>query len=148
MIADVDHGMTCMTEETFGPTLPVMKVADADEAIRLANDSEFGLQASVWTGSRSRGEKIARRIEAGVCLVNDAQLNFMAMRAPMGGWKSSGVGSRHGAHGIRKYCKTQTLVVNRFPLSRDMHMFPYTAKVTRLMGRSVKLMYGRGAKRS
>ena len=65
LLLDVDHTMECMTEETFGPTLPVMKVADADEAVRLANDSPYGLQASVWTKDIAKGERLARRIEAG-----------------------------------------------------------------------------------
>ena len=82
--------MECMTEETFGPTLPVMKVADADEAIRLANDSPYGLQASVWTKDTERGEEIARRLESGVVCINDAQLNYVALELPMGGWKDSG----------------------------------------------------------
>jgi acyl-CoA reductase-like NAD-dependent aldehyde dehydrogenase len=86
-----------MTEETFGPTLPIMKVADAEEAIRLANDSPYGLGASVFTKDVARGEAIARRIEAGAVCVNDAQLNYLALELPMGGWKASGLGSRHGA---------------------------------------------------
>ena len=88
-----------MTEETFGPTLPIMKVADADEAVRLANDSPFGLAASVWTKDAARGEEIARRVEAGAVCVNDAQLNYLALELPMGGWKTSGMGQRHGAPG-------------------------------------------------
>ncbi len=92
-----------MTEETFGPTLPIMKVADAEEAVRLANDSPYGLQASVFSKDTARGEEIARRVEAGAVTVNDAQLNYAALELPMGGWKTSGLGSRHGAGGIRKY---------------------------------------------
>ena len=84
--------MECMTEETFGPTLPVMKVRDADEAVRLANDSPYGLQASIWTKDAAKGERLARRIEAGVCCVNDAQVNYVALELPMGGWKESGAG--------------------------------------------------------
>ena len=79
--------MECMTEETFGPTLPVMKVDDVDEAIELANDSPYGLQASVWTKDTDSGEAIARRLESGVVCVNDAQLNYVALELPMGGWK-------------------------------------------------------------
>ncbi len=114
VLVDVDHSMACMTEETFGPTVPIMKVADADEAVRLANDSQYGLAASVWTKDAARGEEIARRIEAGAVCVNDAQLNYLALELPMGGWKASGLGSRHGAGGIRKYCRQQSLLVTRF----------------------------------
>ena len=99
VLVDVDHSMACMTEETFGPTVPVMKVADAEEAVRLANDSPYGLAASVWTKDAARGEAVARRIEAGVVCVNDAQLNYLALELPMGGWKASGLGTRHGAAG-------------------------------------------------
>ena len=146
LLLDVDHSMEAMTEETFGPTLPVMKVKDADEAIELANDSPYGLQASVWTKDTERGEAIARRIESGVVCVNDAQLNYVALELPMGGWKDSGVGSRHGAGGIRKYTKQQTLLITRFaPTDKDIHMLPYDSpRTTKLLGRSFKLLWGRG----
>jgi acyl-CoA reductase-like NAD-dependent aldehyde dehydrogenase len=144
VLVDVDHSMACMTEETFGPTLPIMKGRDEDEALRLANDSPFGLQASVWTKDVHRGEQIARRVQAGAVCVNDAQVNYTTLELPMGGWKTSGLGSRHGAGGIRKYTKQQTLLVTRFAGKKDPHMFPYTARKTRLLGRLVKLMYGRG----
>ncbi len=144
VLVDVDHTMACMTEETFGPTLPIMKVRDDEEAVRLANDSPFGLQASVWTKDVHRGQALARRIEAGVVCVNDAQVNYTALELPMGGWKASGLGSRHGAYGIRKYTKQQTLLVTRFAPKKDPHMFPYTAGRTRLLTRLTKLLYGRG----
>ena len=145
LLLDVDHSMECMTEETFGPTLPVMKVDDAEEAIKLANDSPYGLQASIWTKDTERGEELARRIEAGVVCINDAQLNYVALELPMGGWKHSGVGSRHGAGGIRKYTKQQTLLVTRFaPTNKDIHMLPYKKRTTKLLGRTFKLLWGRG----
>jgi acyl-CoA reductase-like NAD-dependent aldehyde dehydrogenase len=133
-----------MTEETFGPTLPIMKVEDADEAVRLANDSPFGLSASVWSKDAARGEEIARRIEAGAVCVNDHQLNYLALELPMGGWKTSGMGQRHGAQGIRKYCRQQSLLVTRLAPKKDLHMFPYKARTTKLLTRAVQLLYGRG----
>jgi acyl-CoA reductase-like NAD-dependent aldehyde dehydrogenase len=145
VLVDVDHSMACMTEETFGPTLPIMRVRDADEAIAKANDSRYGLAASVWTRDIARGEALARRMQAGAVCVNDAQLNYVALELPMGGWKESGLGVRHGAAGIRKYTRQQALLVTRFaPLKRDVHMFPYKAGTTRLLTRFVKLLYGRG----
>jgi len=134
-----------MREETFGPTLPIMKVRDAEEALRLANDSGYGLQASVFTGDNQRGEDLARRIEAGAVTVNDVLLNYSALEVPMGGWKASGLGSRHGEHGIRKYCAEQTILVNRFPLGKkELHMFPYNARMTKVLGRVIRFLYGRG----
>jgi acyl-CoA reductase-like NAD-dependent aldehyde dehydrogenase len=136
--------MKAMTEETFGPTLPVMKVRDADEAVRLANDSPFGLQASVWTKDAAKGERLARMIEAGVVSVNDHQLNYVALELPMGGWKESGLGSRHGADGIRKFTKKQAILVTRLAPKRDLHMLPYKERTTKMLERLLRFMYGRG----
>jgi acyl-CoA reductase-like NAD-dependent aldehyde dehydrogenase len=143
-LVDVDHTMTAMRDETFGPTLPIMKVADADEGVRLANDSPYGLAASVWTKDAAKGEKLARRLEAGAVTVNDAQINYIALELPMGGWKTSGLGTRHGADGIRKYTKKQAIVVTRFAPKKDLHMLPYSAKRTKLIERMLRLFYGRG----
>jgi acyl-CoA reductase-like NAD-dependent aldehyde dehydrogenase len=144
VLVDVDHSMACMREETFGPTLPIMKVRDAEEAVRLANDSPYGLQASVWTKDAAKGERLARRIEAGAVTVNDAQLNYLALELPMGGWKESGLGTRHGPGGIRKYTKQQSVLVTSFaPLKKDLHMMPYTPRRTRFLSRLLKLVYGR-----
>jgi acyl-CoA reductase-like NAD-dependent aldehyde dehydrogenase len=144
VLVDVDHSMACMTEETFGPTLPIMKVSDAEEALRLANDSPYGLAASVWTKDVRRGEQIARRVEAGAVCVNDAQVNYTALELPMGGWKTSGLGTRHGAGGIRKYTQQQTLLVTRLAPKKDPHMFPYSARKTRWLGKLTRFLYGRG----
>jgi acyl-CoA reductase-like NAD-dependent aldehyde dehydrogenase len=144
VLSDVDHTMLCMREETFGPTLPIMKVADTDEAIRLANDSPYGLQASVYTKDLAKGEAVARRIEAGAVVVNDTSANYLALEAPMGGWKSSGLGVRHGAEGIRKYTRRQTILVTRFAPKKDLYMFPYKPGTSKLLLRMFKLLYGRG----
>jgi acyl-CoA reductase-like NAD-dependent aldehyde dehydrogenase len=144
VLVDVDHTMTIMREETFGPTLPIMKVATVEEGIRLANDSTYGLQASVWTKDVKRGEQLARRIQAGSVCVNDVQTNYLALNLPMGGWKSSGIGTRHGANGIRKYCKTQSVLVTRFGPKREPWMFPYKRRSTMLLRRLFKTLYGRG----
>jgi acyl-CoA reductase-like NAD-dependent aldehyde dehydrogenase len=145
VLVDVDHSMKIMTEETFGPTLPIMKVRDADEAVRLANDTPYGLASSVFSRDTARGEAIARRIEAGAATVNDAMINYAALELPMGGAKASGLGSRHGAGGIRKYCSQQAIVVTpRLALKREVHMYPYKSRTSRLLARFFKFLYGRG----
>jgi acyl-CoA reductase-like NAD-dependent aldehyde dehydrogenase len=144
VLADVDHSMTAMTEETFGPTMPVMRVADAEEAIRQANDSANGLGAAVFTKDLARGERLARRIDAGAVCVNDAALNYLALELPMGGWKDSGLGVRHGPAGLRKYTHQQALMVTRFAPKREIHYFPYSARVTNTITRAIKLLWGRG----
>jgi acyl-CoA reductase-like NAD-dependent aldehyde dehydrogenase len=145
VLVDVDHTMKCMTEETFGPTLPIMKVADADEAVRLANDSPYGLASSVFTRDTDRGELVARRIEAGATTVNDAMINYAALELPMGGAKASGLGSRHGAGGIRKYTSQQAIVITpRLALKKEPHMYPYKSRTSKLLAGVFKLLYGRG----
>ena len=145
VLVDVDHSMKIMTEETFGPTLPIMKVRDAEEALRLANDSEYGLAGSVFSKDTDKGEKLARRVEAGAVCVNDAIINFAAIELPMGGVKASGLGSRHGAGGIRKYCNQQALLITpRLALKRELHFFPYSRRGTKRLGKGLKLLYGRG----
>lgn len=121
VIVNADHTMLCMTEETFGPTLPIMKVKDAEEAIKMANDSQYGLMASVFTNDIAKGEAVAKRIQAGSVNVNDSLVSYSALELPMGGLKESGLGARHGAPGIRKYCRSQAVLVSRFHLNKDPH---------------------------
>jgi acyl-CoA reductase-like NAD-dependent aldehyde dehydrogenase len=145
VLVDVDHSMKCMTEETFGPTLPIMKVRDTDEAVRLANDSPYGLGASVFTRDTARGEEVAKRIEAGAANVNDAMINYTVLELPMGGAKASGLGSRHGAGGIRKYCSQQAIVITpKLALKKELFMYPYKSRTSRMLAGLFKLMYGRG----
>ncbi|HTY97255.1 MAG TPA: aldehyde dehydrogenase family protein [Solirubrobacteraceae bacterium] len=144
VLVDVDHSMKCMTEETFGPTLPIMKVRDAEEAVRLSNNSQYGLGSSVFTRDVKRGEQIARRLQAGAANVNDAMINYTVLELPMGGAKASGLGSRHGAGGIRKYSSQQAIVVTRLGMKKEPFMYPYKARTSRMLARMFKLLYGRG----
>ena len=147
VLVDVDHTMDCMTDETFGPTLPIMKVHDEDEAVRMANDSGYGLNSSVFTKDVAKGERIARLVEAGSTCVNDALMNYLAQEAPFAGMKGSGMGARHSAAGIRKYTQPQTILVTRFGPSKEPTMYPNSAKKARLMEKAVVLMYGRKRKK-
>jgi acyl-CoA reductase-like NAD-dependent aldehyde dehydrogenase len=114
VLVDVDHSMACMTEETFGPTLPIMKVASVDEAIRLANDSEYGLSAAVFSRDVEYAKAVAVQLDCGAVNVNDVISNLMCTTAPMGGWKASGMGVRFGgAEGLRKFCKQEVVVAPR-----------------------------------
>jgi acyl-CoA reductase-like NAD-dependent aldehyde dehydrogenase len=130
VLADVDQSMTCIREETFGPTLAVVKVADEAEAIRLANDSSYGLSASVWTDDRKRGERVARRLDVGAVNINDVFSNMFSFALPMGGWKESGVGARWGgAGGILKYCRQQAITAPRIPTQRkELIWYPYSPR--------------------
>jgi acyl-CoA reductase-like NAD-dependent aldehyde dehydrogenase len=143
VLVDVTQDMACMREETFGPTLPIMKVADVDEAVRLANDTGYGLQASVYTKDLAKGQAIARRLQAGVVTVNDVLANYFALELPMGGWKDSGLGARHGVEGIRKFTKRQSIMVTRFGLRNELHGMPFRPRNYKLLRRLVTLLYGR-----
>jgi acyl-CoA reductase-like NAD-dependent aldehyde dehydrogenase len=144
VLVDVDHTMRCMIEETFGPTLPVMKVADADQAVALVNDSRMGLGAAVFAGDVERGEAIARRLAVGAVCVNDAAVNYFALEAPMGGVKESGIGVRHGPEGIRKYCTTQTILLTpRLMLRHEPQMYPNTKSSAALVRRLLQILYRR-----
>jgi acyl-CoA reductase-like NAD-dependent aldehyde dehydrogenase len=149
VLLDVDQSMSCMTEETFGPTLPVVKVADEDEAIRLANDSVYGLSATVWTGDKERGERIARRLDVGAVNINDVLANAFACDIPMGGWKQSGVGTRlGGAAGIRKYCRPQAITSPRIPTqAREILWYPASRRRTKLAARLARASASRGPRR-
>jgi acyl-CoA reductase-like NAD-dependent aldehyde dehydrogenase len=143
VLTGVDHSMECMTDETFGPTLPIMKVGDEEEAIRLANDSRYGLNSSVFTRDVVKGERIARRLAAGNSCVNDALMNYLAEEAPFAGARESGLGARHGPHGIRKYCQTQTILVTRFAPAREPTMWPNSAKTTKVFEKLLAGLFGR-----
>ncbi|WP_039794643.1 aldehyde dehydrogenase family protein [Nocardia araoensis] len=141
VLVDVDHTMSCVTEETFGPTLPVMKVADESEAIRLANDSVYGLSASVWTRDKERGERVARQLNAGAVNINDVFANLFSYALPMGGWGLSGVGARWGgANGVRKYCRQQAITTPILPTQKkELFWYPYSMP---------KLLFALGAMRA
>ena len=149
VLVDVNQSMTCMIEETFGPTIPVVKVADEAEAIRLANDSKYGLSATVWTRDRERGERVARRLNVGAVNVNDVLSNIFAFDLPMGGWKESGVGTRlGGAAGIRKYCRPQAITSPRIPTqAKEILWYPASRRRTKLALSLARASAARGVRR-
>jgi acyl-CoA reductase-like NAD-dependent aldehyde dehydrogenase len=146
VLVDVDHSMKVMRDETFGPVVGVMKVRDSEEALRLANDTRYGLAASVF-GEKVRAERVARRIEAGSVNVNDVITNMAAMGVPMGGWKQSGIGFRHGEYGIKKYCRAESIVVTRFGGKREPNWYPYTKGRRGLVDRLSRAVSARDLKR-
>ena len=146
VLVDVDHSMKVMRDETFGPVVGVMKVRDSEEALRLANDTRYGLAASVF-GEKERAERIARRVEAGSVNVNDVITNMAAMGVPMGGWKQSGIGFRHGEYGIKKYCRAESIVVTRFGGKREPNWYPYTKARRGLVDRVSRAVSARDIKR-
>ncbi len=115
LLADVTHEMRLMREETFGPVLPVAPFDNDDEAVSLANDSDFGLAASVWTRDRRRGEAMAARLKAGTVMVNDVISCFGIAEAPHGGFKFSGIGRTHGEMGMAEMVQVKHVDVDLLP---------------------------------
>jgi succinate-semialdehyde dehydrogenase/glutarate-semialdehyde dehydrogenase len=114
VLTDVEEDMAVCCEETFGPVVSVHPVAGDEAAVELANDSEYGLNASVWTEDEERGRELARRIEAGTVNVNEAYAaTYGSVDAPMGGVKDSGIGRRHGEEGFYKYTESKTVATQR-----------------------------------
>ena len=146
VLVDVDHSMKVMRDETFGPVVCVMKVRDAEQALEFANDSRYGLAASVF-GEKGRAEKLGRRIEAGAVNINDVIVNYVLMDVPMGGWKESGVGFRHGEHGIKKYCRSESVIVSRLAGKREPTWYPYTKSRRGLVGRIARAFNARDWRR-
>ncbi len=126
VLADVDHTMAVMREETFGPVLPLMTFRDEEEAVRLANDSPFGLTASVWTRSIRRGRRVASRIEAGTVMVNEVLYTHGIAQTPWGGVKQSGLGRTHGRLGLLEMVAPHHVHVNRLARLQDVWWFTYT----------------------
>jgi acyl-CoA reductase-like NAD-dependent aldehyde dehydrogenase len=110
ILTDVADGMAISREETFGPVVTLQRVQNAEEAVARANDSNFGLNASVWAGSRGRAREIARKLETGSTGINSALLIYNSFDTPMGGIKQSGIGRRHGEQGILRYTQAQSIV--------------------------------------
>lgn len=133
VLVGVDHTMRVAREETFGPVLPVICVRDEKEAVALANESPYGLQASVWTRDRARGERIARRLRAGVAYVNDCLVSYAAPAVPAGGLGYSGFGRVRGVAGLEEMSRTHAVLVDRLGLRRELWWFPHRAGVARLL---------------
>ena len=143
ILADVDHSMTVMREETFGPVLPVRSFKTEDEAIALANDSEFGLAASIFTGNRKRGEELARRIDAGTVMVNDVVACFGISEAPHGGVKQSGIGRTHGRFGLEEMVWPKYVDSDRLPRMKKLWWYGYGPAFAQQMSGFVEMLFAR-----
>lgn len=147
VITRVNHNMRLMREETFGPVLPIMVVEDEAEAVALANDSAYGLSASVWTGDAKRGERLARQIEAGAVMVNDCISYFGISEAPHGGPKMSGIGRTHSRLGLMEMVQVKYIDTDLAPGMPKAWWYSYGAEAQRFAQGFVEFLFGRGPTR-
>jgi acyl-CoA reductase-like NAD-dependent aldehyde dehydrogenase len=141
VIADVTHEMRIMSAETFGPVLPVMQFDSDDQALQLANDSDYGLAASVWTRDRNRGEQLACRIQAGTVMVNDLISCFGISEAPHGGVKESGVGRTHGRLGLDEMVRLKYFDADRVPRMKKVWWYKYGTSFAKHMDGFMDLQF-------
>jgi acyl-CoA reductase-like NAD-dependent aldehyde dehydrogenase len=131
VISGANNEMRAMQEETFGPTLPIATFRTEEEAIKLANDSEFGLTASVWTRDYTKGRRVAEKIEAGSVCVNEVLYTHGIGQTPWGGFKNSGRGRTHGREGLMELVQPQHIHVNRIAILPDAWWLPYSPEAVK-----------------
>jgi acyl-CoA reductase-like NAD-dependent aldehyde dehydrogenase len=115
LLTNIDHTMLVTRDETFGPVLPIRRVADAAEALAMVNDSSYGLHGSVWSSDRKRAERFASRMESGTVAINDVAVNFVLPTVSFAGIKDSGHGGVFGPDGLKEFCYPKSITEPRLP---------------------------------
>ena len=142
VVVDVDQTMEIMNEETFGPVIAISKVRDANEALEKANSLEFGLNASIFTGSGLKARKMANKIQAGNICINDVLSNYFCPELPFGGVGASGLGRLQGIEGIRSFAQVQTVCEDRLGLKKELWWFPVSDMAKKVFRSLAKFRYG------
>ncbi|MEU2042280.1 aldehyde dehydrogenase family protein [Nocardia niwae] len=143
VVVDAHHDMQIMTEETFGPVASIMRVRDEDEAIRLANDSRYGLSGSVFTKDAAKAQRIAARLITGSVVHNDSSVIYGVPEAPFGGRKESGVGQVNGVHALRGFTHAQPVLIDRWQPARESIWYPYTDRTIRDLDQLIQHGFGK-----
>ncbi|WP_230874863.1 aldehyde dehydrogenase family protein [Methylomonas sp. LL1] len=142
---NVHHGMRVMREETFGPLLPLMRFSDETEAVSLANNSELGLNASIWSSDIAKAERIAAQLQTGNWVINDVLKNIGHAGLPFGGVKKSGFGRYHGAEGLRNFTYPVSGLTSRSSLAKEPNWFPYSDTSYKQFKGFIDFVYGGGS---
>lgn len=146
VLVGVTHEMKVMTDETFGPVLPIMKVKDEAEAIRMANETRYGLASSVWTTSKSRARRLVHEIRAGGVVINDCLAHFGMASLPFGGTKESGIGRSHGEEGLLEFVQVKAVLEDRFGPKTELFWYPLPSWLAPALETAMRLLYRRGIK--
>jgi acyl-CoA reductase-like NAD-dependent aldehyde dehydrogenase len=143
IVAGVDHSMRLMREETFGPVLPIMAFTDERQALKLANDSEFGLSASIWTSDKKRGQRMAAGLNTGAVMINDVLSGFAISEAPHGGLRASGWGRTHGRFGLEEMVRVKYVDADLLPGVTKLWWFGYGTAFARQMESFCDFLFSR-----
>jgi len=141
VLKNVNHKMKLMSEETFGPLLPIMPFKTEEEAVALANDSPYGLNASVWSRDIKKAQRVVSQLETGNAYINDVIKNIGNPDLPFGGVKQSGFGKYHGAEGLRSFSIETAVMVNKNKMKREINWFPYTAELLKTVRGLINVLY-------
>ncbi len=145
IVTNVQSDMQIMQEESFGPLVAIMKFRDEDHAVELANNTVYGLNASVWSCDLDKAKRIARRIHSGSICINDVDVNYIVSDLPFGGTKESGIGRVYGPEGLRAFTNPQSVTVDRagiFGITKEIHWFPYTERKLNILKKTVRWLFG------
>jgi acyl-CoA reductase-like NAD-dependent aldehyde dehydrogenase/uncharacterized protein (DUF2141 family) len=142
LLADVPAEARILAQESFGPALCVARFGDEEEAIALANDSSFALSSSVWTSNGARGRRVAARLSAGSCAVNDVIRTIANPYAPFGGNRVSGYGRYHGPEGLRAFSRVKTIMRASDRRTREVNWFPFDSRTKRQLAMLLKIRHG------
>ena len=141
LLSSVNHDMLVMREETFGPVLPVMKFRYEDEAVELANDSIYGLGASIFTSDANKASRVSSKLNAGVIAINEVIVPVANMALPFGGVKASGMGRYHGKEGLLSFVNEVGIVEDTGIKNKEIQWFPYSKNKMNLFKKMVKMLY-------
>lgn len=141
ILTNVNNDMLVMTDETFGPVLPIMKFKTEEEAIKLANDSPYGLNSSIWTKDLNRAKRVVRQLVTGGCCINDVIISVANPHLPFGGVKNSGIGRYHSEQGIYTFCNQTSIVVDEGRKNKGINWYPYDKKSYRRLKKLISLLY-------
>ena len=134
--------MKVWKDETFGPVIAVQRFKTEEEAIQLANETAYGLNASVWSGNGRRAKRVARSIKSGAVCINDVDANYIMSDLPFGGVKESGIGRVYGVEGLRAFTNMQSVLRDRLGLKKELWWFPYRPGGLKLFKRITNILFG------
>jgi aldehyde dehydrogenase (NAD+) len=144
LVSNVTPEMKIYGEESFGPLTTITPFKTEEEAVRLANDSPYGLSASVWSGDLERAERVARRIHTGNVSINNVLATQGSSELPFGGTKESGFGRYKGPHGLYSFSNVKSIMIDKNSGKQEVNWYPYTAEKYELLNKVVDLIYGGG----